>query len=125
MGKAIWIILVLLVVSLTVVDVYLVFNSLPLLQESFPFWKYKSPYFILSDILFIEGALLLVSGAILAGFTLYTMVVPEKLKVTYVKDIFNWETIKKEHEIPETLKIGLLLISGGIIYISAAIIITL
>jgi hypothetical protein len=111
--------------STIVIDVHLVFNSLPLLQESFPFWKYKPTYFVLSDILFIEGALLLVAGAILAGFTLYTMVVPTKLLVTYVKDVFNWETIKKEHEIPETLKIGLLLISAGIIYISAAIIITL
>jgi hypothetical protein len=68
---------------------------------------------------------LLVAGAILAGFTLYTMVVPTKLIVTYVKEVFSWETIKKEHEIPEALKIGLLLISGGITYISTAIIITL
>ena len=125
MRKAYWIILVLLMLLPIVIDAHLVFNSLPLLQESFPFWKYKQTYFILSDILFIEGALLLVAGAVLAGFTLYTMVVPGKLKATYVKDVFDWKTIKREHEIPETLRIGLLLLGGGIIYISAAIIITL
>lgn len=107
------------------IDGYLVSSSLPLLQESVSFWKYKQPYFILSDILFIEGALLLVAGAVLAGFTLYTMLVPTNVKATYVKDVFNWETIKKEHEIPATLLIGLLLLSGGISYISAAVIITL
>jgi hypothetical protein len=123
--KAYWVIFVFLILSPIVIDVHLVFNSLPLLQESFPFWEFKPSYFILSDILFIEGAFLLVAGAILAGFTLYTMVVPTKLIVTYVKEVFSWETIKKEHEIPEALKIGLLLISGGITYISTAIIITL
>jgi hypothetical protein len=123
--KAYWIIFVLLMLFPIVIDVHLVFNYLPLLQESFPFWKYKPTYFVLSDILFIEGALLLVAGAILAGFTLYTMVVPEKLKWMYVKEVFNWKTIKKEHEISATLKIGLVLISVGIIYISTAIIITL
>jgi hypothetical protein len=110
---------------LLAIDFYLVFNSLPLLQESVPFWKYKQPYFILSDILFIEGALSLVAGAIMAGFTLYTMMVPGKLQAAYVKDVFNWKTVKKEHESPATLKLGLLLICAGIIYISAAIIITL
>jgi len=123
--KAYWIVFVLLLLSPIVIDVHLVFNSLPLLQGSFPFWEFKPSYLVLSDILFIEGAILLVAGAILAGFTLYTMVVPEKLIVTYVKDVFNWKTIKKEHEIPETLRIGLLLISVGIIYILTAIIITL
>jgi hypothetical protein len=101
--KAYWIILALLTLSPIVIDVHLVFNSLPLLQESFPFWRYKPTFLILSDILFIERALLLVPGAILAGFTLYTMVVPTKLIVTYIKEVFSWETIKKEHEIPETL----------------------
>ena len=125
MRKAYWIIFVFLMLSPIAIDAHLVFNYLPILQESFPFWKYKPTYFVLSDILFIEGALLLVAGAVLAGFTLYTMVVPSKLMVEYVKSVFNWKTIKKEHEIPATLKIGLILISVGIIYISAAIIVTL
>jgi hypothetical protein len=123
--KAYWIIFILLMLSPIAIDAHLVFNYLPILQESFPFWKYKPTHFVLSDILFVEGALLLVAGAVLAGFTLYTMVVPGKLQVTYVKSVFDWKTIKKEHEIPPALKIGLILIGVGIIYILAAVIVTL
>jgi len=121
-----WIVVfVLLTFSLIAIDFAIVSNYLQILQESYPFWRYKPANFILSDILFIEGALLLVAGAVFAGFSLYTMVVPGKLTVAYVKSVFNWETIKKEHEVPSTLKIGLILLGTGIIGISAAIIVTL
>ncbi|MEM2108494.1 MAG: hypothetical protein QXL10_04325 [Candidatus Bathyarchaeia archaeon] len=95
------------------------------MQESYPFWESKSANFILSVILFIEGALLLISGAVFAGFSLYTMVVPGKFLWAYVKSVFNWETIKKEHGDPSTLKIGLMLLGSGIVDISVAIIVTL
>jgi hypothetical protein len=100
-------------------------NYLPILQESYLSWEDKPANFILSDILFVEGALLLIAGAVFAGFSLYTMVVPGKFTVAYVKSVFNWETIKKEHDISSTLKIGLILLGTGIVCIPAAIIVTL
>jgi len=124
--NAYWIVVfVLFTFSLIAVDFAVVSNYLPILQESYSSWKDKSANFILSDILFIEGALLLVAGAVFAGFSLYTMVVPGKLTMAYVKSVFNWETIKKEHDVPLTLKIGLILLGAGIVGISAAIIVNL
>jgi hypothetical protein len=124
--NAYWIaVFVLLTFSLIAIDFAIVSNYLQILQESYPSWKGKPANFILSDVLFIEGALLLVAGAVFAGFSLYTMVVPGKLTVAYVKSVFNWETIKKEHDISSTLKIGLVLLGAGIVGISAAIIVTL
>ena len=126
MRNAYWIVVfVLFTFSLIAVDFAVVSNYLPILQESYSSWKDKSANFILSDILFIEGALLLVAGAVFAGFSLYTMVVPGKLTMAYVKSVFNWETIKKEHDVPLTLKIGLILLGAGIVGISAAIIVNL
>jgi len=43
----------------------------------------------------------------------------------FVDPVFNWKIVKKEREIPAALILGLLIIAIGIIYISAAIIVTL
>ena len=126
MRNAYWIaVFVLFTFSFITVDFAMVSAYLPILQESYLSWEDKSANFILSDILFIEGALLLVAGAVFAGFSLYTMVVPGKLTWAYVKSVFNWETIKKEHEASSTLKIGLILLGTGIVGILAAVIVTL
>ena len=126
MRNAYWIVVfVLLIVSLIAVNFVILSNYLPILQESYPSWNYKPVNFILSDILFVEGALLIVAGVVLAGFSLYTMVVPGKLQMEYVKSIFNWRTIKEEHDIPSTLKIGLFLLAGGIVSVLVAVLIAL
>ncbi len=126
MRRAYWLVVfVLLTFSLIAIDLAIVSNYLPILQESYSSWRHKPANFILSDILFIEGALLLVARAVFAGFSLYTMVVPGKFTMAYVKSVFNWETIKKEHDISATLKIGLILLGAGIVAISIAIIVTL
>jgi hypothetical protein len=123
--NAYWIVaFLLLTFSLIAVDYAIVSNYLPILQEWY-LWEYKGPNFVLSDILFVEGALLLVVGAVFAGFSLYTMVGPDKLTVEYLKSVFNWETIKKEQDISSTLKIGLIFLGVGIVCILAAIIVTL
>jgi hypothetical protein len=120
-----WIVaFLLLTFSLIAVDYTIVSNYLPILQEWY-LLEYKQPNFVISDILFVEGALLLVVGAVFAGFSLYTMVGPSKLTVEYLKSVFNWETIKKEQDIPSTMKIGLILLGVGIVCILAAIIVTL
>ncbi len=111
---------------LIAVDFALVSNYLSALRESYRDWNSAPANFILSDILFIEGAVLLVSGAVLAGFSLYTNIRPSKqLLADYVKSTLSWETIKKEQDIPSTLKTGLVLLGVGIVCIIAAVIVTL
>ncbi len=127
MRNAYWFgVFVLLTFSLIALDFAIVTNYLQVLQGSY-LWEGKSASLILSDVLFIEGALLLVVGAVFAGFSLYTAAVGtgDKLKYDYVKSVFNWETIKKEHDIPSTFRIGLVLLGVGIICIIAAIMVTL
>jgi len=108
------------------VDSVIVNNYLQVLQESY-LWGDKSANLVLSDILFIEGALLLVAGAVFAGFSLYTMVMrpSDKLKYDDVKSVFNWETIKKEQAESSTMKIGLVLLSVGIVCVVVAVLVTL
>ena len=108
------------------VDSVIVNNYLQVLQESY-LWEDKSAILVLSDILFIEGALLLVAGAVFAGFSLYTMVMrpSDKLKYDDVKSVFNWETIKKEQAESSTMKIGLVLLSVGIVCVVVAVLVTL
>jgi hypothetical protein len=82
--------------------------------------------FILSDLLFVEGALSLVFGAVFAGFSLYTMVRPSsQVMAEYIKSVFSWETVKREQDIPSTLRNGLILLGVGVVCIIAAIAATL
>ncbi len=113
---------------LITVDFALVSNYLSVLQGFYPYWQLGPANFVLSDVLFIEGALLLIAGAIMAGFSLYTITYrpnDDRLKYNYVKSGFNWEAIKKEHDIPSTLGIGLVLLGVGIACIVAAVVVTL
>lgn len=128
MKKAYWLVVfVLLTFSLIAVDFTMVSNCLPALRDFYSYWNYVPSNIVLSDILFIEGALLLVAGAIFAGFSLYTITYQsgDKLKYDYVKSGFSWEAIKKEHDIPSTLGIGLVLLGVGIACIVAAVVATL
>ena len=99
-------------------------DYLPILQTAFPFWSERSAIYILSDILFFEGGFLLIFGAVFAGAVLYLAWKPDRLKL-FVDPVFHWKIVKKEREIPAALIVGLILIAIGIIYISAAIIVTL
>ncbi len=126
MRNAYWLaVFLLFVFSLIAVDFAIVSNYLPILQKSVPFWKYKATFSILSDILFIEGALFLVIGALLAGVILYCAWVPHPFRARFTESIFNWKLVRGSREISPALKIGLILIGAGIIYILAAIIVTL
>ncbi len=107
------------------IDVVLVSNYLPILQELFPFWEHRPTYLVLSDILFLEGGLFLFFGALIAGAVLYNAWVPDAFRAGFTKSVFNWELIRKSREISPALKIGLVLIAAGFIYILAAIIATL
>jgi hypothetical protein len=106
------------------IDVALVSNYLPILQRLFPFWKYRPTYLVLSDILFLEGGLFLFFGALIAGVVLYNAWSPGWMAL-FVKQVFHWKIVKKAREIPASLIVGLILIGAGIIYILAAIIVTL
>jgi hypothetical protein len=106
------------------IDVALVSNYLPILQELFPFWEHRPTYLVLSDILFLEGGLFLFFGALIAGVVLYSAWSPGWMAL-FVKQVFHWKIVKKAREIPASLIVGLILIGAGIIYILAAIIVTL
>jgi hypothetical protein len=99
-------------------------DYLPILQTAFPFWSERSAIYILSDILFFEGGFLLIFGAVFAGAVLYLAWKPDRLKL-FVDPVFHWKIVKKEREISAALIVGLILIAIGVIYISAAIIVTL
>jgi hypothetical protein len=119
-----WIILILLVLSPIAIDAAVVSNYLPILQELFPFWKHRPTYLVLSDILFLEGGLFLFFGALIAGVVMYNAWSPGRLAL-FIKQVFDWEIVRKAREIPASLIVGLILIGAGIIYILAAIIVTL
>jgi hypothetical protein len=108
-----------------VIEVAFVSDYLQILRRLFPFWEYRAQYLVLSDILFFEGGLFLIIGALLAGVTLYNAWVPDAFKARFTESLFNWKIIRKGREISPALKIGLILIGAGIIYILAAIIVTL
>lgn len=99
-------------------------DYLPTMRVVFPFWSERSAMYILSDILFFEGGFLLIFGAVFAGAVLYLAWRPDRLAL-FVTPVFHWKIVKKEREIPAALIVGLILITVGIIYISAAIIVTL
>ena len=73
---------------------------------------------------FFEDGFLLIFGAVLAGAVIYLAWKTDRLKL-FVNPVFHWKIVKKEREIPAALIVGLILIAIVIIYISAAIIVTL
>jgi len=63
-------------------------------------------------------------GAVFAGAVLYLAWRPDRLKL-FVDPVFHWKIVRNEREIPAALLVGLILIAIGIIYILAAITVTL
>jgi len=119
-----WMLFVFLLFVPMLIDFVYLNDYLPILQTVFPFWSERSAIYILSDILFFEGGFLLIFGAVFAGAVLYLAWKPDRLKL-FVDPDFHWKIVKKEREISVALIVGLILIAVGIIYISAAIIVTL
>jgi hypothetical protein len=119
-----WMLFVFLLFVPMLIDFVYLNDYLPILQTAFPFWSERSAIYILSDILFFEGGFLLIFGAVFAGAVIYLAWSPGWMAL-FVNPVFHWKIVKKEREIPAALIVGLILIAMGIIYISAAIIVTL
>ena len=101
-------------------------DIVPVAQRLFPFWTNRSATLILSDVLFVEGAVFLVFGAFIGGVILYNAWVPTDVrKAQFTEYIWNWKKIREERNFPTGIAVGLILIVAGIIYLSAAFIITL
>ena len=99
-------------------------DYIPLLQIALSSLRYLSANMVLSDVLFSEAGFFLVFGAMLAGAVLYLSWSPGWMAL-FVDPVFHWRIIKKEREIPAALFLGFLVIGMGIIYILAAVIVTL
>ena len=99
-------------------------DYIPLLQIALSSLRYLSANMVLSDVLFSEAGFFLVFEAMLAGAVLYLSWSPGWMAL-FVDPVFHWRIIKKEREIPAALFLGFLVIGMGIIYILAAVIVTL
>lgn len=98
----------------------------PILQRMLPFWKDRSATLLLSDILFIQAALFLVFGSLIAGVILYNAwAALDVRKVQFTDLIWNWKVMDEERGGSPGLLVGLILIAVGIVYILAAIAVTL
>ena len=99
-------------------------DYIPLLQIGLSSLRYQSANIVLSNVLFFEAGFFLVFGAMLAGAVLYLSWSPGWMAL-FVDPVFRWRIIKKEREIPAALILGFLVMGTGIIYILAAVIVTL
>jgi hypothetical protein len=119
-----WLLLVFLLFVPMLIDFVYLNDYLPILRSTFPFWSERSAIYILSDILFFEAGFFLIFGAAFAGAVLYIAWSPGWMSL-FVDPVFHWKIVKREREIPASLVVGLIIIAIGMVYILAAIIITL
>ena len=121
-SKIFWIALILLMFVPMVITFAFLDYYVPILQSALTAWRYRSNNLILSDILFFEAGFFLIFGALLAGAVLYLAWSPGWMAL-FVDPVFHWKIVKKEREIPSALILGFLIMTIGVIYISAAIIV--
>jgi len=123
-SKIFWIALLLLLLVPMTLTFVLANNYIPFLQTALRSLRNRPADLILSDILFYEAGFFLILGAMVAGAVLYLSWSPGWMAL-FVDPVFHWRLVKKEREIPAALIIGFMIIAVGIVYISAAIAITL
>jgi hypothetical protein len=119
-----WLLFVFLLFVPMLIDFVYLNDYLPILQAAIPFWSERPAVYVLSDILFLEAGFFLIFGAMFAGVVLYLAWSPGWMAL-FVDPVFRWEIIKKEREIPAAFIVGLVILAAGVIYILAAILITL
>ena len=123
-NKIFWIALLLLLLVPMALTFVLANNYIPFLQTALRSLRNRPADLILSDILFFEAGFFLILGAMVAGAVLYLSWSPGWMAL-FVDPVFHWRLVKKEREIPAALIIGFMIIAVGIVYISAAIAISL
>ena len=123
-SKIFWIAFILLLLFPMALTFVLANNYIPFLQTALRSLRNRPADLILSDILFYEAGFFLILGAMVAGAVLYLSWSPGWMAL-FVDPVFHWRLVKKEREIPAALIIGFMIIAVGIVYISAAIAITL
>jgi hypothetical protein len=119
-----WMLFVFLLFVPMLIDFVYLNDCLSILRTAFPFWSERSAIYILSDILFFEAGFFLIFGAMFAGVVLYLAWSPGWMAL-FVDPVFHWKIVKKEREIPASLVAGLIIIAVGVVYILAAILVTL
>ena len=123
-SKIFWIAFLLLLLVPMALTFVLANNYIPFLQTALRSLRNRPADLILSDILFYEAGFFLILGAMVAGAVLYLSWSPGWMAL-FVDPVFHWRLVKKEREIPAALIIGFMIIAVGIVYISAAIAVTL
>ena len=118
--------LVLLLFTLLILEVVFVNDLLAFAQRALTFWDDKTELVFLSDILFTEAAVLILLGALIAGAVLYTSWASlDVRKVQFTESIWSWKRMNEERNSSIGLREGLTILAVGIIYVVAAVVISL
>ena len=122
----IWVLLVLLLFTLLILEVVFVNDLLAFAQRALTFWDDKTELVFLSDILFTEAAVLILLGALIAGAVLYTSWASLDVRqVQFTESIWSWKMMNEERNSAIGLREGLTILAVGIIYVVAAVVISL
>jgi hypothetical protein len=122
----IWVLLVLLLFTPLILEVVFVNDLLAFAQRALTFWDDKTELVFLSDILFTEAAVLILLGALIAGAVLYTSWASLDVRqVQFTESIWSWKRMNEERNSSIGLREGLTILAVGIIYVVAAVVISL
>ena len=126
MRPLIWVLLVLLLFTPLILEVVFVNDLLAFAQRALTFWDDKTELVFLSDILFTEAAVLILLGALIAGAVLYTSWASLDVRqVQFTESIWSWKRMNEERNSSIGLREGLTILAVGIIYVVAAVVISL
>ena len=126
MRPLIWVLLVLLLFTPMLLEIVFVSDLFAFAQRIFVFWENKTEVVFLSDVLFTEAAVLILFGALLACTILYTSwAALDVRKVQFTGSIWNWKKMKEERNSTVGLVLGLAILAVGILYVVAAVIVSL
>ena len=118
--------LVLLLFTPLILEVVFVNDLLAFAQRALTFWDDKTELVFLSDILFTEAAVLILLGALIAGAVLYTSWASLDVRqVQFTESIWSWKRMNEERNSSIGLREGLTILAVGIIYVIAAVVISL
>ena len=118
--------LVLLLFTPLILEVVFVNDLLAFAQRALTFWDDKTELVFLSDILFTEAAVLILLGALIAGAVLYTSWASLDVRqVQFTESIWSWKRMNEERNSSIGLREGLTILAVGIIYVVAAVVISL
>jgi hypothetical protein len=117
---------VLLLFTPLTLEVVFVSDLFAFAQRIFAYWDNKTEAVFLSDLLFTEAAVLILFGALLAGTILYSSwAAMDVRQVQFSGSIWDWKRMKEERNSAIGLIEGLTILAVGILYVAAAVAVSL